>query len=75
MIMAERFGHKSVLFSPITSGMYSELMANVILSTLCSYRCHSPALLTDVRIIITDDPTYRIFLDALQKEATFGVLA
>ena len=68
MIMAERFGHKSVSFSPITFGIYGELTANVMLSTLCSYRCHSLALLTDVRIVITNDPTYRVFLDVLQRE-------
>ncbi|XP_065905030.1 uncharacterized protein [Dysidea avara] len=68
MIMAERFGHKSVSFSPITSGIYGELTANVMLSTLCSYQCHNPTLLTDVRIIITDDPTYGVFLDVLQRE-------
>ena len=45
-----------------------QLMANVMLSTLCSYQCHSLALLTDVHIIITDDPTYRVFLDVLQRE-------
>jgi len=65
MTMVERFGHKSVSFPPIGS---DELTADVMLSTLCTYKSHNPSLLTDVRIVINDLPTYQVFHNALQKE-------
>ena len=71
MIIAERFEVKSISFPPISSGIFGvskELVANVMLSTLCSYKCHSPVLLTDVRIVIIDDPTYQVFLNVFHKE-------
>ena len=71
MVIAERFECKSISFPPISSGIYAvskELVANVMLSTLCSYKCHSPVLLTDVRIVIIDDPTYQVFLSVFHRE-------
>ncbi|XP_065920896.1 uncharacterized protein [Dysidea avara] len=71
MIIAERFECKSVSFPPISSGIFGvskELVANVMLSALCSYKCSSPVLLTDVRIVIIDDPTYQVFLDVFHRE-------
>jgi len=71
MTIAERFEHKSISFPPISSGIYAvskELVANVMLSALCSYKCNSPVLLTDVRIVIIDDPTYQVFLSVFHTE-------
>ena len=71
MIIAERFDQKSISFPPISSGIYAvstELVANVMLSTFCSYKCSSPVLLTDVRIVIIDDPTYQVFLNVFHRE-------
>ena len=71
MIIAERFEQKSISFPPISSGLYGvskELVANVMLSALCSYKCSSPVLLTDVRIVIIDDPTYQVFLNVFHRE-------
>ena len=71
MIVAERLEVKSVSFPPISSGIYGavskELVANVMLSTLCSYKCSSPSLLTDVRIVMIDDPIYQVFLNVLHR--------
>jgi len=69
--LAERFQVKSISFPPISSGVFGvskELVANVMLSTLCSYKCSSPSLLTDVRIVIIDDPTYQVFLNVFHRE-------
>jgi len=71
MIIAERFKYTSVSFPPISSGIYGvskELVANVMLSALCSYKCSSPAVLTDVRIVIIDNPTYQVFLNVFHNE-------
>ena len=71
MIIAERFEHKSVSFPPISSGLYGvskELVADVMLSALCSYKCSSPVLLTDIRIVIINDPTYQVFLSVFHRE-------
>jgi len=71
MVIAERFEYKSVSFPPISSGLYGvskELVANVMLSALCSYKCSSPAVLTDVRIVIIDNPTYQVFLNVFHRE-------
>jgi len=71
MIIAEQFECKSISFPPISSGEFGvskELVANVMLSTLCSYSCSSPSLLTDIRIVIIDDPIYQVFLNVLHRE-------
>jgi len=71
LTLAERFQVKSISFPPISSGVFGvskELVANVMLSTLCSYKCSSPSLLTDVRIVIIDDPTYQVFLNVFHRE-------
>ena len=71
LTLAEQFQVKSISFPPISSGVFGvskELVANVMLSTLCSYKCSSPSLLTDVRIVIIDDPTYQVFLNVFHRE-------
>ena len=60
----------SISFPPIrfnVSDVPTDLVANVMLSTLCSYRCH-PAFLSDVRIVIADRPTFEVFLYIFRKE-------
>ena len=65
MILAQCNKAKSISFPPISSGIFGvskELVANVMLSTLCSYVCSDPELLNDVRIVIIDEPTFDVFL-------------
>ena len=69
--IAEQFEVKSISFPPISSGVFGvskELVADAMLSTLCSYKCSNPVLLTDVRIVIIDDPTYQVFLNVFHRE-------
>ena len=71
MVMAQRNKAKSVSFPPISSGIFGvskELVANVMLSSLCSYTCSDPDLLNDVRIVIIDEPTFDVFLKFFHKE-------
>ena len=71
MSVAKNFEATSIAFPPISSGdcgVPNDIVANVILSTLCSYKCDVPTLLTDVRIVIIDKPTYEVFLNVLQRE-------
>ena len=61
----------SIAFPPISSGsrdVPTDLVANVMLSTLCSYPCSNPTLLSDVRIVIIDKPTFEIFLKVFHRE-------
>jgi len=39
-----------------------------MLSTLCSFKSSSPALLNDVRIVIIDRPTFEVFLNVFHRE-------
>ena len=60
----------SISFPPIRSNISDlpiELVANVMLLTLCSYRC-DPVLLSDIRIVIIDRPTFAAFLYILYRE-------
>ena len=71
MSVAQNFEATSIAFPPISSGdcgVPNDIVANVILSTLCSYKCDVPMLLTDVRIVIIDKPTFEVFLNVLQRE-------
>ena len=71
MTVAQRYRAKSVSFPPISSGIFGvskELVANVMLSSLCSYTCSDPELLNDVRIVIIDEPTFDVFLKFFDKE-------
>ena len=71
MLLAQRNKAKSISFPPISSGIFGvskELVANVMLSSLCSYTCSDPELLNDVRIVIIDEPTFDVFLKFFQKE-------
>ena len=64
MLMAQHSKEKSVSFPPISFGIFGvskELVANVMLSSLCSYTCSDPELLKDVRIVIIDEPTFNVF--------------
>ena len=71
MNMVQRYKAKSISFPPISSdifGVSKELVANVMLSSLCSYSCSDPELLNDVRIVIIDEPTFDVFLKFFHKE-------
>ena len=71
MSVAKNFGATSIAFPPISSGDFGvpkELVAKVILSTLCSYECSIPSVLADVRIVIIDNPTFEVFLNVIQGE-------
>ena len=71
MIMAQHNKAKSISFPPISSGLFGvpkELVANVMLPSLCSYTCSDPELLNDVRIVIIDEPTFDVFLKFFHKE-------
>ena len=71
MIIAQRNKAKSISFPPISSGIFGvskELVANVMLSSLCSYPCSDPELLNDVRIVIIDEPTFDVFFKLFNKE-------
>ena len=71
MSVAQNFEATSIAFPPISSGDFgvpNDLVANVMLSTLCRYKCNVPTLLTDVRIVIIDKPTFEVFLNVLQRE-------
>ena len=71
MLMAQRKKAKSISFPPISSGIFGvpkELVANVMLSSLCSYPCSDPELLNDVRIVIIDETTFDVFLKLFHKE-------
>ena len=71
MILAQSCKAKSISFPPISSGIFGvskELVANVMLSSLCSYTCSDPELLSDVRIVIIDEPTFDVFLKFFNKE-------
>ena len=71
LLLAQRYKAKSISFPPISSGILGvskDLVANVMLSSLCSYPCSDPELLNDVRIVIIDEPTFDVFLKFFQKE-------
>ena len=71
MLRARHNKAKSVSFPPISSGIFGvskELVASVMLSSLCSYTCSDPDLLNDVRIVIIDEPTFDVFLNFFHKE-------
>ena len=71
LVLAQRNKAKSISFPPISSGIFGvskELVANVMLSLLCSYSCGDPELLNDVRIVIIDEPTFDVFLKFFNKE-------
>ena len=71
MNVAQNFKAVSIAFPPISSGncgVPADLVANVMLSTLCSYPCSNPTLLSDVRIVIIDQPTFDAFLNICHRE-------
>ena len=71
MVIAQCNKAKSISFPPISSGIFGvskELVANVMLLSLCSYTCSDPELLNDVRIVIIDEPTFDVFLKLFHKE-------
>ena len=74
MDVAHNFEAISIAFPPISScncGVPADLVANVMLSTLCSYTCSNPTLLSDVRIVIIDiidKPTFEAFLNVFHRE-------
>ena len=71
MNVAHNFEAISIAFPPISSGncgVPADLVANVMLSTLCSYTCSNPTLLSDVRIVIIDKPTFEAFLNVFHRE-------
>ena len=45
-----------------------DLVANVMLTSLCNYTCSDPELLNDTHIVITDEPTFNVFLKFFDKE-------
>ena len=71
MNIAINFEAISIAFPPISSGncgVSNELVASIMLSTLCSYKYSNPALLNDVRIVIIDRPTFEVFLNVFHRE-------
>ena len=71
MLLARQFKAKSISFPPISSGTFGvskELVANVMLSSLCSYTCSDAELLNDVRIVIIDKPTFDVFVKFVHQE-------
>ena len=71
LVLAQRNKAKSISFPPISSdifGVSKELVANVMLSSLCSYTCSDPELLNDVRIVIIDEPTFDVFIKFFNEE-------
>ena len=64
MNVAANFKAYSIAFPPISSssrGVPADLVANIMISTLCSYPCSNPTLLSDVHIVIIDKPTFDAF--------------
>ena len=71
MNVAQNFEATSIAFPPISSGnsgVSTDLVANIMLSTLCSYTCSNATLLSDVRIVIIDKPTFEVFLNAFHRQ-------
>ena len=71
MNIAQNFEAASIAFPPIcpdNSGVPADIVAEVMLSTLCSYKCSNPTLLSDVCIVIADKPTFEVFLSVLNKK-------
>ena len=68
MHAAESVKATSVSFPPIISDVPTNIVANVMLSTLCSYKCSKLTLLNDVRIVITERPTFEMFLNVFHSE-------
>ena len=67
---ATNFKATSIAFPPLSSAncdVSTDLVAEVMLSTLCSYACSNPTLLSDVRIVIADKPIFKIFSDAFKR--------
>ena len=65
MNVAANFKAYSIAFPSISSGNCggpADLVANIMLSTLCSYTCSNLTLLNDVRIVIIDKPMFDVFL-------------
>ena len=65
MNVAANFKVYSIAFPPINSGnsgVPTDLVANIMIYTLCSYPCSNPTLLSDVRIVIADKSTFDTFL-------------
>ena len=72
MEIAKTLGTTSIAFPPISSGrrcgVQTELVADVMLSTLCSFTCNNPPVLTDVRIVIIDKPTFDVFMNVFRRK-------
>ena len=71
MNVAQKFEATSIAFPPIspsTSGVSTELVASVMLSTLCGYKCSNLALLNDVRIVIIDRSILKTFINVYCRE-------
>ena len=72
MNIAQKCEATSIAFAPISLGNSDvstddDLVANVMLSTLCSYTCSNPTLLSDVRIVINDRHIFKVFLSTLNN--------
>ncbi|XP_065920742.1 uncharacterized protein [Dysidea avara] len=64
LALAEKLGVTSIAIPPISSGIFGvpkDVVAKTIISAVCQYPCHPGGLLTDVRIVIIDDPTFEAF--------------
>jgi len=62
--LAEKLGVTSLAIPPISSGIFGvpkDVVAKTIISAVCQYPCHPGRLLTDVRIVIVDDSTFKTF--------------
>ena len=62
--LAEKLGVTSLAIPPISSGIFGvpkDVVAKTIINAVCQYPCHPGGLLSDVRIVIIDDPTFEAF--------------
>ena len=62
--LAEKLGVTSLAIPAISSGIFGvpkDVVAKTIISAVCQYPCHPDGLLSDVRIVIIDDPTFEAF--------------
>ena len=70
---AENLQAKSVALPPISSGLFGlakEMVAEVLLDVICGYQCQNTTLLKDIRIVIIDEETFKVFsLEFSNKEA------
>ena len=74
LALAEKLEVTSLAIPPISSGIFGvpkDVVAKTIISAVCQYPCHPGGLLSDVRIVIIDDPTFEAFkpsfIDAIAK--------